>query len=633
MTKYLLFILLSATCILAAQNPSNPYKAPLYWNPYEYNIIDENVGHLGYIPESEWEANINWMQQNLLPSGYNMICIDGWGDDQSYNEFGYRKTHSSKWTHDYAWWSAELQKKGMTLGIYNNPLWINRGAASAGVKVKGTNIALSSLIDNSENALWFSWVQVDRPGAEEFVKGYVKYYADMGVRYLRVDFLSWFEDGYDKNMGTVGVNRPVQEYETALRWMREACDANGVFLSLVMPHLKNEAATELKYGHMIRINEDAGLDAGWYRFSDMDRGVRHSAWSQYYNAFDGYIYWSSISGRNQMILDGDFIRLNTFANDEEKKSVISLHLIAGGPVSVSDRYNSIGNDLWLYQNNELLALNKDGFVGKPLSNDPTNVNSQIWTGQKSNGDWIVALFNRESTTQARYFEYSKLGLNLPMVRDLWEHTEQGNHAAAYYQIPAHGCKVLLVKAQHQSVMNCAGTFNNWNLTSLPMTLEGDNWVAEYAFLAGAYQLKFANTNDWTGNDWGNNSGLSGQVTLSTGGLPNLTFNIPINCTYRILFNDITLNYSIYDKVVTAIETPEPASARLFISPNPTNDIVTISGVKSTIQKIELVDLQGCLISAYDTGLSTINLSNCRAGIYMLKITTDTEIITKKIVKY
>jgi hypothetical protein len=48
-------------------------------------------------------------------------------------------------------------------------------------KIVGTNINVSSLLDPNENAMWFKWVQVDRPGAEEYVKGYVKYYADMGI--------------------------------------------------------------------------------------------------------------------------------------------------------------------------------------------------------------------------------------------------------------------------------------------------------------------------------------------------------------------------------------------------------------------------------------------------------------------
>ncbi|MDB5013210.1 MAG: putative isomaltodextranase, partial [Daejeonella sp.] len=197
-----------------ANDPKNPFKAPLYWSPYEYNIKTD-----GYIPENEWAANIDWVDKNLKDYGYKMICIDGWGDDSKYNQDGYRTTHSSKWEHDYAWWSNNLQSRGMTLGIYNNPLWIIKSAADAGVKIKGTDIPLASIMNEGENALWFKWVQVDKPGAEQYVKGYVQYYADMGVKYLRVDFLSWFENGYDRNIGTVGINRPKAQYEKALRWM------------------------------------------------------------------------------------------------------------------------------------------------------------------------------------------------------------------------------------------------------------------------------------------------------------------------------------------------------------------------------------------------------------------------------
>jgi hypothetical protein len=421
---------------------TNTVKAPLYWNPYEYNIVHDN-----YIPENEWQANIDWVNQNLKSYGYNMVCIDGWGDDSKYNTDGYRTTHSSNWAHDYAYWSSYLQQRGMTLGIYNNPLWVNQIAADNGVLIKGTNIPLSTLINTSENAKFFKWVQVNQPGAEQYVKGYIQFYADMGVKYLRVDFLAWFETGYDQGYGRVGPNRPKADYEKALRWMKEACDANGIFLSLVMPNLKNEGELENQYGNMIRINDDAGINSGWSRFNNLNRGKRTlDVWSQYDNAFDGYTYWSKLSGRNKLILDGDFIRLNKFANDDERKTSISLNLIAGGPVSVADQYNSIGNNLWLYQNTELLALNQDGFVGKPLTNDPTTSQSQIWKGQMSNGDWIVGLFNREDAAQIRSIDFAtQLGFTGNAdVKDLWQHSALGSMAFYSVSVPAHGCVILKV---------------------------------------------------------------------------------------------------------------------------------------------------------------------------------------------
>ncbi len=225
-----------------------PRHAPLYWATYEYNYRVD-----GAIPESEWSANIDWVEKNLKPYGYAMVSVDGWGDD-IVNQDGFRSTHAKGWKHDYAWWSKNLRARGMSLGIYYNPLWINKAAADAGAKVKATDIPIKSLMDETEHAP-FNWVQVNRPGAEAYVKGYVQYYADMGVKYLRVDFLSYYESGRDVNLSySVGpTNRPRADYEKALRWMREACDKNGMLLSLVMPNLNNEAELENRYGHMIRV--------------------------------------------------------------------------------------------------------------------------------------------------------------------------------------------------------------------------------------------------------------------------------------------------------------------------------------------------------------------------------------------
>ncbi len=429
------------------QNSPNPHKAPLYWTVYEYHIIREIGGEpANYIPESVFLENIQWVEENLKPLGYNMIALDGWGDVSQTNDDGYRLKHSRNWQYDFAWWSDYLQDRGMELGIYDNPLWVHMDAVNRGAQVKGTDIPLASIIDPQEESLWFTWVQVNREGAEEYVKGNIEHYAEMGVRFLRVDFLSWFEVGFDKNLGNTGPDRPREDYLTALRWMKEACDEHGILLSLVMPELKNEAELEKQFGHMFRINEDT-YSGSWERFSEDNRGIRRDYWSQWANAFDGYIYWSKLAGPGKVILDGDFIRLNTFETEHEKRSVITLHLMAGGPLAVADQFNTIGDNLSFYQNEELLALNEDAFVGKPLSNDPNNENSQIWYGQLSNGNWIVALFNREEDSRLRivdFGEITELERNAE-VRDLWKGEELGSMQEYREEIPARGVTVLQLR--------------------------------------------------------------------------------------------------------------------------------------------------------------------------------------------
>lgn len=211
MKKHYLLLLLTVCATVVSSKAQNPYNAPLYWSVYENHILKDGVAD-NYISESDFQANIDWVDQNLKSYGYKMICVDGWGDVSQTNSNGYRTNHSRHWSRNFAWWSNYLQTKGMTLGMYDNPLWIHVDPNNTTTKIVGTNINVSSLINTSENALWFKWVQVNRAGAEEYVKGYVKHYADMGIKYLRVDFISWFETGTDKGLGTVGVNRPRADY-------------------------------------------------------------------------------------------------------------------------------------------------------------------------------------------------------------------------------------------------------------------------------------------------------------------------------------------------------------------------------------------------------------------------------------
>lgn len=423
--------------------PEHKHIAPRYWSPYEYNFVTNKS-----MPEDEWQRNIDWVAENLKGYGFTMVSTDGWmNETDAFDEDGYLDRHSLSWDHDYGYWAQYLASKNMTLGVYANPLWVPSGAASAGLKIKGTDIPIESIIDRGEyrNMHNYLWVQLDRPGAEEWVRGYVDHYAEMGVKYLRVDFMSWYEDGYDKGFGQVGPDRPDWMYPTALRWIREQCDKHGIFFSLVMPHLYNDAATEKNYAHMIRIGNDTG-PGGWYMFSDRDRGIHYDHWSQYANPFDGFIYFSRVSGRGKVILDGDFLRLNTFANDDECKSVVSINVIAGGPVTVADCYQTAGIRIKFYQNRELMSLVDDGFVGKPLSNEPLNEKSQIWSGETSDGDVILAVFNREAHEKTVVVNLSDFCNFTPKsARDIWEHKDVAVNSSYEFQIPSHGCVVYRLK--------------------------------------------------------------------------------------------------------------------------------------------------------------------------------------------
>ncbi len=208
-----------------------------------------------------------------------------------------------------------------------------------------------------------------------------------------------------------------------------------------MPHLFNDAEVEAKYGNMVRIVADTG-DGGWRHTSSHDKGKSYSNWPNCMNQFDGFSYWAHITGRNQVILDGDFLRLNKYDTDAERQTAISLQLMAGGPVAVADQPSTIGNNVSFYTNSELLALRADGFVGMPL-NDQLGLNNVIWYGTMQNGDYIVGLFNRSDQNATVNVDFSQLGASGEWkVRDLWLHADEGTASSLSASIPAHGCKIV-----------------------------------------------------------------------------------------------------------------------------------------------------------------------------------------------
>ena len=438
-------------------------KAPLYWSVYEYcytleqqGVANENMD----ITPAEWDRIIEWVATDLKPHGYDMICTDGFIPMLAKDGSGYMTHYGSMSLKDLV---AKCKAKGLKVGVYDNPLWIHGPRETV---IGDTKYNFGSLYWNGTGEvmnpdaqdMWFHWVVSGNPGAREYIDGFFEHYHNLGIDYIRMDFLSWYEDGKDRNMGQVGRGYGREAYARALAYIAESAKKYGIFTSLVMPHLYNDAEVEARYGNMVRIVAatvagvcygnmvrivaDTG-NGGWWHCSAADKGKSYTNWPNCMNMFDGFTYWSHITGRDKVLLDGDFIRLNKFDTDAEKETVISLQLMAGGPVTVADQYHNIGSNLKFYTNDELLALNTDRFVGKPLSNKLNDPNNQIWYGQLSDGDYVVGLFNREDSPRSYNLSLADLGISGEYkVRDLWRHADEGTASTLSATIPAHGCKIV-----------------------------------------------------------------------------------------------------------------------------------------------------------------------------------------------
>ncbi|MEU2431646.1 carbohydrate-binding protein [Streptomyces sp. NPDC007861] len=431
---------------------------PLYWNIYGWAFP-----HNAPIPETEWKANIDWLATSLAPHGYRMACTDGWIEGSSRTTAnGYVTTYNDSWQHDWAYWADYLADRGMTLGVYYNPLWVHKAAVADTTKtvVGRPDIRVADIVTSGDffakgiggNTLY--WVDVSKPGAKEYIQGYVAHFKNLGVPYLRVDFLSWYETGTDANLGTVGNSHGSAAYETALRWMHEAA-GDGIELSLVMPHLNGNARSELRYGDMVRINADADK-GGWARLSG-GRQTHQNVWPNWHNPFCGFTGWAHRSGRGQLILDGDFLMMSAFVNDHERRTAINLMTIAGSPIASADLHSNIGSYASFYTNPEVLDVHNKGLVGKPVfhngksyATDPASRDTERWAGQLPDGSWVVALFNRNDTsTVTKTIDFAgHLGISgTATVRDLWTHTDLGPRTSISTALAPHASQLVKVVPQ------------------------------------------------------------------------------------------------------------------------------------------------------------------------------------------
>ncbi|MCL2511939.1 MAG: T9SS type A sorting domain-containing protein, partial [Bacteroidales bacterium] len=83
--------------------------------------------------------------------------------------------------------------------------------------------------------------------------------------------------------------------------------------------------------------------------------------------------------------------------------------------------------------------------------------------------------------------------------------------------------------------------------------------------------------------------------------------------------------------VGIVETPLMASLRVF--PNPTRGEIIVENGELKIENVEIFDVMGRKQKIiFNFQLSTFNLTDLPSGIYFLKITTETGVITKKVIK-
>jgi hypothetical protein len=133
----------------------------------------------------------------------------------------------------------------------------------------------------------------------------------------------------------------------------------------------------------------------------------------------------------------------TYFTRDEQLTLMSLWALAPSPLMLG--MNLPDNDDWttaLLTDPEVLAVNQDK-LGRPARRiSLAEENVEIWTKEISGGALAVGFFNRHDAPVKINFDWRKLGLISPKIRDLWLRKDLPPAKNFVTEIPPHGCVLL-----------------------------------------------------------------------------------------------------------------------------------------------------------------------------------------------
>lgn len=104
------------------------------------------------------------------------------------------------------------------------------------------------------------------------------------------------------------------------------------------------------------------------------------------------------------------------------------------------------------------------------------------------------------------------------------------------------------------------------------------------------------------------------------GTHNITKDSSTNLYY------IKTEYSFLATSQTNLKT------EINVYPNPVTDYLTISAEKQAIKDVKIYSISGALVKTYSLKENSIDVKNLNSGVYIISITTNKGVVTKKIIK-
>jgi alpha-galactosidase len=402
----------------------------------------------GEVTETEVLANADYMARHLLKYGWEYVVIDiAWHTDQQMNDFhadtmldaygrllpSVRRFPSAQNGVGFKPLADVIHGLGLKFGIHvmpGIPKWaVERNSPILGSGARARDIAHPTRV----NQLWpdgLPFVDLTRPGGQEYYDSLFKLYAGWGVDFVKADGIG----GYDPDQ--------VEAFDLA----RQRCGREMVLsLSAGCPDHSTYRRHRQEHCEMYRISEDL-----WDR------------WPQLEMAFYNFMAWQSFIGPGHWA-DGDMLPLGRIgaiqhpdnAPDRmtrftryEQTTLMTLWCIVQSPLMFGGDLPS--NDPWtlaLITNPDVLAVNQTGLNPHELFRD-CSCRSLAWVCDLPNQAKAIGVFNFDGRDRhVIRVPFSEVDLpSTCLVRDLWDRRDLGSVSEILEaEISPHGARLFSVR--------------------------------------------------------------------------------------------------------------------------------------------------------------------------------------------
>jgi hypothetical protein len=407
------------------------------WNSWDFYGTSIN--------EAKTKAQADYMADNLLSHGWNLLTVDIQWYQPTATGFNYingatltmdaygrltpatNRFPSASGGLGFKPLADYVHSRGLKFGIHMMR-GIPRQAVTQDTPVLGTATTASQIADTASTCPWNSdmvGVDMSKPGAQAYYDSILALVASWGVDFVKIDDLS----------------RPYHAAE--IEAIRKAIDKTGRQIVLST----SPGATPVGMG------PDIMQEANQWRIRD----DFWDNWSALYGQFQLLHDWEPYRGAGHFP-DADMLPLGkleggsntatgraTYFTTDEQFTLMSLWAIARSPlIHGGDMTQMDPATLALLTNDEVLAVNQRSLHNRQLFR--TNDLIAWTTDDEDSSDKYLAVFNATGSPASVPVTLSAMGFTGPCsIRSLWDHTDLGvfngtfsptlaSHRGALYRI-------------------------------------------------------------------------------------------------------------------------------------------------------------------------------------------------------